>query len=51
MIGFGAIIKSILKVADQASSAIELGIRAALNAPRPKPCPIPVTEEPRRRRR
>lgn len=50
MTGFGAIVKSIIKALEGASSATILGLRLALGGQRPRPCPIRVESDPRRRR-
>ncbi len=50
MIGFGAIVKSIIRTLEDAASAAILGLRLTLGGRRLKPCPIPVKVEPRRRR-
>src|SRR3954453_16055468 len=51
MIGIGAIVKSFARVLEVAGSAAVLGLRLALGDRRPKPCPIPVLDDARRRRR
>jgi hypothetical protein len=51
MIGIGAIVKSIIKVLEDASKAVVLGLQLALGGRRPRPCPIPVSVADKRRRR
>jgi hypothetical protein len=46
MIGFGAFVKSIIRVLEEATN----GFRRTLGSQRPKLCPIPVHDESRRRR-
>lgn len=50
MIAIGAIIKSIADTLEGVASAAERGLKAALGGRRPKPCPIYVQAEDRRRR-
>ncbi len=51
MSGFGAIVKSITRAIEDAVTAAEHGLRAALGNRRPKPYPVTVNVENDRRRR
>src|SRR5580693_3432125 len=51
MIGFGAIVKSIARALETASSAVALVLQQASGGRRPKLCPIPIPVEARRPRR